>query len=131
MSAEYKVTKGIYMRKYQAKKYLGSRWCVRGETEDSKEFRNVNFTLRNFRNVNYSWCSCLPKAISSSFQLQIIHGLKLWIFDFLSFQMIYSMQKIDFVKCFKSEKEDCSCFLHSVFLFSIACARVSTWNSSL
>ena len=48
MSAEYKVTKGIYMRKYQAKKYLGSRWCVRGETEDSKEFRNVNFTLRNW-----------------------------------------------------------------------------------
>ncbi|RVW35267.1 hypothetical protein CK203_085864 [Vitis vinifera] len=31
--------------------------------------------------------SCLPKAISSSFQLQIIHGLKRWILDFLSFQM--------------------------------------------
>ncbi|RVW79289.1 hypothetical protein CK203_054842 [Vitis vinifera] len=30
---------------------------------------------------------CLPKAISSSFQLQIIHGLKRWILDFLSFQM--------------------------------------------
>ena len=49
-----------------------------------------------------------------------------WILDLLSFQMVYSMQKIDFKKCFKSVKEDCSCFLHSVFLFSIACARVST-----
>ena len=78
-----------------------------------------------------TWCSCLPKAISSSFQLQIIHGLKRWILDFLSFQMVYSMKKMDFGKCSKSSKEDCSCFLHSVFLFSIACARVSTWNSSL
>ena len=78
-----------------------------------------------------AWCSCLPKAISSSFQLQIIHGLKSWILDFLSFQMVYSMKKMDFGKCSKSSKEDYSCFLHSVFLFSIACARVSTWNSSL
>nr|CAN75853.1 hypothetical protein VITISV_025387 [Vitis vinifera] len=31
--------------------------------------------------------SCLPKAIYSSFQLKIIHGLKRWILDFLSFQM--------------------------------------------
>ena len=38
-----------------------------------------------------AWCSCLLKAISSSFQLQIIHGLKRWILDFLSFQMVYSM----------------------------------------
>ncbi|RVX08074.1 hypothetical protein CK203_014771 [Vitis vinifera] len=29
---------------------------------------------------------CLPKAISSSFQLQIVHGLKRWILDFLSFE---------------------------------------------
>nr|CAN71935.1 hypothetical protein VITISV_016909 [Vitis vinifera] len=35
--------------------------------------------------------SCLPKAISSSFQLQIIYGLKRWIFDFLSFQMVYKI----------------------------------------
>ena len=26
-----------------------------------------------------AWSSCLPKAISSSFQLQIVHGLKRWI----------------------------------------------------
>ena len=30
------------------------------------------------------------KGISSSFQLQIVHGLKRWILDFLSFEMVYS-----------------------------------------
>ena len=55
-----------------------------------------------------------------------VRAREISITDFLSFQMVYSMQKIDFGKCFKSAKEDCSCFLHSVFLFSIACARVST-----
>ena len=40
---------------------------------------------------SHTWSSCLPKAISSSFQLQIIHGLKRWILDFLSFEMVYSM----------------------------------------
>ena len=37
------------------------------------------------------WSSCLTNAISSSFQLQIVHGLKHWILDFLSFEMVYSM----------------------------------------
>ncbi|RVW66363.1 hypothetical protein CK203_066521 [Vitis vinifera] len=32
----------------------------------------------------------LPKAISSSFQLQIVHGLKRWILDFQSFEMLKS-----------------------------------------
>ena len=56
-----------------------------------------------------AWSSCLPKAISSSFQLQIVHGLKHWILDFLIFEIVYSMKKIDFGKCSKSVKEDCSC----------------------
>ncbi|RVW39874.1 hypothetical protein CK203_083161 [Vitis vinifera] len=30
---------------------------------------------------------CLPKAISFSIQLQIVHGLNRWILDFLSFEM--------------------------------------------
>ena len=36
-------------------------------------------------------CSCLEKAISSSFQLQIVHGLKRWILNFQSFEMVYRM----------------------------------------
>ena len=42
-------------------------------------------------NFAQAWSSCLPKAISSSFQLQIVYGLKRWILDFLSFEMVYSM----------------------------------------
>ena len=60
-------------------------------------------------NFEQTWRSCLPKAISSSFQLQIVHGFKRWILDFLIFEMVYSMQKMDFEKCSKSAKEDCSC----------------------
>ena len=46
---------------------------------------------RRCANFAQAWSSCLPKAISSSFQLQIIHGLKRWILDFLRFEMVYSM----------------------------------------
>ena len=38
-----------------------------------------------------AWSSWLPNAISSSSQLQIVHGLKRWILDFLKFEMVYSM----------------------------------------
>ncbi|KAL6311621.1 hypothetical protein AAG906_027377 [Vitis piasezkii] len=52
--------------------------------------------FKAFRNVPNPPCEifaiCLPKAISSSFQLQMIHGLKRWILDFLRFPMVYSMQ---------------------------------------
>ena len=44
-----------------------------------------------FAHLSHTWSSCLPKAISSSFQLQIVHGLKSWILDFLIFEMVYSM----------------------------------------
>ena len=60
-------------------------------------------------NFAQAWSSCLPKAISSSFQLQIIHGLKHQILNFLSFEMVYRMQKMDFGKCSKSAKEYYSC----------------------
>ncbi|RVW69436.1 hypothetical protein CK203_062771 [Vitis vinifera] len=40
--------------------------------------------MRNFR---ICWSSWLPKAISSSFQLQIVQGLKRWNLDFQSFEM--------------------------------------------
>ena len=54
-------------------------------------FRTLKFQFRKVRNCSSAWCSCLTKAISSSFQLQIVHGLKNWILDFLSFEMVYRM----------------------------------------
>ena len=51
-------------------------------------YANFEGVMRNFR---ITWSSWLPKAISSSFQLQIVHGLKRWILDFQSFEMVYSI----------------------------------------
>ncbi|RVW79456.1 hypothetical protein CK203_050037 [Vitis vinifera] len=48
-------------------------------------YANFEGVMRNFR---ITWSSWLPKAISSSFQLQIVHGLKRWILDFKSFEML-------------------------------------------
>ena len=52
------------------------------------EFLITPCVVRNFRTT---WSSWLSKAISSSFQLQIVHGLKRWILNFVSFEMLYSM----------------------------------------
>ncbi|RVW23878.1 Retrovirus-related Pol polyprotein from transposon 17.6 [Vitis vinifera] len=41
-----------------------------------------------------AWSGWLPKAISSTFQLQIIYGLKRWILDFLSFEMKTAMKVV-------------------------------------
>ena len=64
-------------------------WCEISH----KEMCCANFAQGEgvVRNLAQAWSSCLPKAISSSFQLQIVHGLKRWILYFLSFEMVYSM----------------------------------------
>ena len=58
-------------------------------------------------------------AVTYSFQLQIAHRLKHWILDFPSFEMVYSMYKMDFGKCSKSAQEDYRfCPLFSSLCFS-------------
>ena len=75
-----------------------------------------------------SWLSAcsvrLPMAVTPSFQLRIAHCLKNWIVDFLSFEMVYRMYKMDFRKCSKSAKEDCSCcpLFSSLCFSSLFCA---------
>nr|CAN63876.1 hypothetical protein VITISV_014028 [Vitis vinifera] len=49
-----------------------------------------------------AWSDLLAMAVTPSFQLQIVHRLKHWIFDFLSFEMTYSMNKLDSRKCPKN-----------------------------
>ena len=97
------------------------------ESAKAEENSQHAWVMRIFKvlcEFRITWSSWLPKAISSSFQLQIIHGLNRWIFDFLSFEMVYRMQKMDFGKCSKSAKEDCSCcplcFSSLCFLFLCA-----------
>ena len=65
--------------------------------QKQRRFRTTHGLVRNSHkemccaNFAQAWSSCLPKAISSSFKLQIVHGLKRWILDFLSFEMVYRM----------------------------------------
>ena len=93
----YKDKKGNYIKKIHRKRSK----VESAKTEENShhawavriwkvlcEFRT---TWRCCANFAQAWSSCLPKAISSSFQLQIVHGLKRWILDFLSFEMVYSM----------------------------------------
>ena len=88
------------------------------KVEENSQHAWVMRILKVLCEFRITWSSWLPKAISSSFQLQIVHGLKRWILDFQSFEMVYGMQKMDFGKCSKSAKEDCSCcpLLHCSFL---------------
>ena len=71
------------------------------------------------KNLPSAWSDQLAMAVTPSFQLRIAHRLKHWILDFLSFEMVYRMYKMDFKKYSKSVKEDCSCFpLFSSLCFS-------------
>nr|CAN78700.1 hypothetical protein VITISV_041550 [Vitis vinifera] len=53
-------------------------------------FRKLGFSVTMWLysiSISQAGCSCLEKAISSSFQLQFVHRLKRWIPDFLRFEM--------------------------------------------
>nr|CAN60773.1 hypothetical protein VITISV_000117 [Vitis vinifera] len=54
-----------------------------------------------------AWSDCLAMAATSLFQLRIVHRLKHWVVDFLSFEMVYSMHQLDFRKCSKSGCYNC------------------------
>ena len=84
-------------------------------------------------------CKCeirfFQMAITSSFQIQIEHRLKLWTPDFPSFETTYGMHEMDFGKCSKSGCHDChqECFFsHHVlslcekFALSVFMVRNST-----
>ena len=59
------------------------------------------------RNWPSTWSDWLPIVVTPSFQLRIVHHLKHWIVDFPSFEMKYSMHKLNFRKCSKSGCYDC------------------------
>ena len=69
------------------------------------EFRSPFLKLGAFSHLKFFFalCTiCLKTAIPSSFQIQIMHRLKLWIPDFLSFKFIYGMHNLSSRKCFKN-----------------------------
>ena len=84
--------------------------------------RNKRLILQPCKNLPSAWSDLLEIAVTPPFQLRIAHRLKHWIFDFLSFEMIYSMQKMDLGKSPKVHKKTVVavlCFLHSVFPLSV------------
>ena len=71
------------------------------------------------RNLPSAWSDWLPMAVTPSFQLWITHSLKHWIVDFPSFEMKYSMHKLNSLKCSKiGWKWLSSRMLHGRFLFA-------------
>ena len=71
------------------------------------------------KNLPSSWSDLLAMDVTLSFQVQIVHSLKHWIVDFLSFKTTYSMHKLDFRNYSKSGLHDChQKMLHGRFLFA-------------
>ena len=69
-------------------------------------------------------------AASSSFQLRIMHRLKHWIVDFLSFETKYRMHKLESRKCSKSGWNDChqECFMADSCLLPLLAFRICLWQ---
>ena len=77
-----------------------------------------------------AWSDWLPMAVTPSFQLRIMHCLKHWSFEFLSFKNKYSMHKLDFRKCSKSGWHDChqKCFMADFSLPPLLAFRICLWQ---
>ena len=101
--------------------------------------RNFAAKGQNFaalRNSPSAWSDQIPMAVTSSFELGIVHRLKHWILDFLSFEMVYSMHELDFGKCSKSGQEDCNfcplfCFTLFFLFASLLAFRICLWQRTL
>ena len=90
--------------------------------------RNKWLISQPCRNLLSAWSDLLSMAVTHSFQLRIAYRLKSWILDFLSFEMVYRMYKMDFGKCSKSEKEDGSCCpLFSLFSLCFSLLLSFAW----
>ncbi|KAL6311235.1 hypothetical protein AAG906_000551 [Vitis piasezkii] len=81
----------------------------RKSTACAKRLRNHFATKSDFATLckilPSAWSDRLAMAVTPSFQLRITYRLKHWILDFLSFEMVYSMHKLDSRKCSKSKEE--------------------------
>ena len=74
----------------------------------AKSLRNKRVISQHFgKMLPSAWSDWLAMAVTSSFQLRIVHRLKHWIVDFLSFEMVYNMHQLDSRKCSKSCYYDC------------------------
>ena len=86
--------------------------------------------FHSLRNWPSTWCDRLPMALTPSFQLQIVHCLKCWISDFLSFETTYSMNQLSSRKCSKSGWHDYhkKCFMADFSLLPLLAFRICLWQ---
>ena len=77
-----------------------------------------------------AWSDWLAMAVTPSSQLRIVHRLKHWIVDFLSFKKTYSMHKLDSNKCSKSGWHDCyqESFMANFSLLPLLAFRICLWQ---
>ena len=68
----------------------------------AKSFRSKRVISQLCKILPLAWSDWLPMAVTPSFQLRIVHRLKHWIVDFLSFEMVYNMYQLNSRKCSKS-----------------------------
>ena len=82
------------------------------------------------KNLPSAWSDLLAMAITPLFQLRIVHHLKNWIVDFLSFETTYSMHKLNSRKCSKSGWHDCylECFMLYFSLLPLLAFRICLWQ---
>ncbi|WKA12950.1 hypothetical protein VitviT2T_030291 [Vitis vinifera] len=78
------------------------------------------------QNFPSAWSDRIPMAVTPSFQLQIMHHLKHWIVDFLSFETTYSMHKLNYKKFSKSGLHYChlECFMADFSLLPLLAFRI-------
>ena len=85
------------------------------------------------RNLPSAWSDRLPMAVTPSFQLRITYRLKHWIVNFLSFEMTYSMHKLNSRKCSKSGLHDyhLECFMLDFSLLPLLAFQICLWQRTL
>ena len=98
-----------------------------------QHFRSPRLISQPCKNLPLAWSDRLPMAITPSFQLRIIHRLKHWIIDFLSFEMTYSIHKLDSKKYSKSVWHEChqECFMTGSSLLPLLAFRICLWQRTL
>ena len=78
-------------------------------------------------------CKICLQLGAPSFQLWIMHRLKHWIVDFLSFETTYSMHKLNYKKFSKSGLHYChlECFMADFSLLPLLAFRICLWQRTL
>ena len=89
--------------------------------------------FRSRAKIPSTWSDLLAMAVTPSFQLRIVHHLKHWIFNFISFEMTYRMHKLNSRKCSKSGWHDWyqECFMADFSLLPLLAYFERLWQRAM